>query len=182
MITPSRTGTTKTAPTTATALRFMLVAARRRACYIPSLRSPPCTSFPTIGLSRGTVNLVQAARFSPSKSNTLARSAGARHRIPFAAGLRSQHAVVNQPKQMATHPEEILDDSVHLCQPTSSAASKTPSPSRTVVAVRLVRHRPTLPVVTSTQQCHGTSRRQRVLTMLLCCAVITTRPPVLFGG
>ena len=82
-----------------------------------------------------TVNLVQAARFSPSRSNALARSAGARHRIPWAEGPRSPHAVVNRPKPRATHPEEILDDSVHRREPLSVAQYTCPRPPSPIVPV-----------------------------------------------
>ncbi len=78
---------------------------------------------------------MQAARFSPSRSNALARSANARHRIPLAEGPRSQHAVVNRPKQMATHPQELLDDSVHRREPLSVARYTCPRPPSPIVPV-----------------------------------------------
>ena len=64
-------------------------------------------------ISTGIVKLTRTVRFFPSRPSARARSAGARHRIPFDERSRSEQAVVRRPQQMAADPEEILHEPMH---------------------------------------------------------------------
>ena len=65
----------------------------------------------------GIVKLPRRARFSLPALSARARSAGARHLIPYAQGARSQQTVVSSAEQMSADPEQILYDGVHRCEP-----------------------------------------------------------------
>ena len=68
---------------------MMLTVNLRRGCQSRPMQSPGCLR------RSGTVKLTKAARFSTLRPGARARSAGARHRIPFDERPGSQQPVVH---------------------------------------------------------------------------------------
>ncbi len=111
------------------------------------------------------------ARFSPLAPSARGRLAGTRYLIPETERAGSQETVVSCPEQVATDPEQILDDAVHRCEPLQVGGRLEPAHLPLALTSRLMRDRRSvvfvLPSTVDHGRHHGTMRG-RVAAELVC--------------